>query len=223
MLAAMGSAGRRRANIFPGYHGHIDRRSIRCRDSRCKTSRQRMTGLHVALVGPGFPPQDGGIGLVLGRMAERLASLGCRVEVLVQYRHDEGPLPSEAILPSGVVVRRFRSISRSRRFPLAPSLASFPRQHRHQRCGKHGAQLPCDSCSDSGGAVPWSFRIQPALSRWWAYSIGSVGTPALSAARHKGVRAPCLSGISQLSFRGRIDQARLWLMRVQGADPVSRH
>jgi glycosyltransferase involved in cell wall biosynthesis len=88
-----------------------------------------MTGLHVALVGPGFPPQDGGIGLVLGRMADGLASLGCRVEVLVQYRQDEGPLPSESVLPSGVVVRRFASISRSRRFPFAPSLASYLRRH----------------------------------------------------------------------------------------------
>ncbi len=84
-----------------------------------------MSALNVALVGPGFPPQVGGIETYLARLADGLASQGCNVEVLVQSCHADQPTSGTELLASGVLVRRFPSWTRSRRFPIAPSLMLF--------------------------------------------------------------------------------------------------
>jgi glycosyltransferase involved in cell wall biosynthesis len=82
-----------------------------------------LTALHVALVGPNFPPQVGGVELVLDHLAQGLAALGCQVEVLVQRRHDDVEVDSVQTLETGVIVRWFASRTHSHRFPVAPSLA----------------------------------------------------------------------------------------------------
>jgi glycosyltransferase involved in cell wall biosynthesis len=84
--------------------------------------------LRVALVGPAFPPQLGGVETYLARLADGLAGLGCNVEVLVQSSHADRPLGRAQMLGSGVVVRRFPSWTRSRQFPLAPALVVFLRR-----------------------------------------------------------------------------------------------
>lgn len=81
--------------------------------------------LRVALVGPGFPPQLGGIETHLAKLADGLAASGCEVDVLVQQGHQDALVPPVEHLRSGVTVRRFRSRTHSRRFPVAPSLIPF--------------------------------------------------------------------------------------------------
>ena len=81
-----------------------------------------MSAIRVALVGPSFPPQVGGVELHLQRLANELARLGCEVEVLVQWRHDDVEVESLQLLESGVIVRWFPSRTHSHRFPVAPSL-----------------------------------------------------------------------------------------------------
>lgn len=78
----------------------------------------------MALVGPSFPPQVGGIELHLARLAENLGRLGCQVDVLVQSRHSDAPAERVEHPCAGVRVRRFRSWTHSHRFPVAPGMAA---------------------------------------------------------------------------------------------------
>src|SRR5271163_3591384 len=94
--------------------------------------------LRVALVGPGFPPQLGGIETHLAKLADGLAASGCEVDVLVQHGHQDALAPPVEHLRSGVTVRRFRSRTRSRRFPVAPSLIPFLRSNSSRYDVVHG-------------------------------------------------------------------------------------
>lgn len=94
--------------------------------------------MRVALVGPSFPPQFGGVEEVMSNLATCLAGLGCPVEVLVQRRRQDAPVPAVQELPSGVVVRWFESRTRSYRFPVAPSLARFLSRHARRYDVIHG-------------------------------------------------------------------------------------
>ncbi len=94
--------------------------------------------LRIALVSSGFPPQLGGTELYLARLADGLASLGCEVDVLVQRRHTDAPVPRLQNLGSGARVHWFPSRTRSRRFPVAPSLIRFLRHNRRRYDVIHG-------------------------------------------------------------------------------------
>ncbi len=82
---------------------------------------------HVALVTPGYPPRLGGVEVVVGRIATELVRLGCRVDVLSQYRR--GDVAAAAETPGGPEVHWFRSRTGSERFPVAPSLWAHLRRH----------------------------------------------------------------------------------------------
>ena len=94
--------------------------------------------LRVALVGPNFPPQVGGVELYLERLAIGLVELGCAVDVLVQQRHCDAGAAALEVRAPGLVVRRFQSRTHSRRFPVAPSLAFYLRSNSYRYDIVHG-------------------------------------------------------------------------------------
>lgn len=98
----------------------------------------RRDGRSIAVVGPGFPPQIGGVQSVMQRHAIGLAERGFRVEVLAQWQHTDGPLPLADNPAPGVVVRWFASRTHSHRFPVAPSLAWYLSRHGHRFDIIHG-------------------------------------------------------------------------------------
>ncbi|HUC26746.1 MAG TPA: glycosyltransferase family 4 protein [Streptosporangiaceae bacterium] len=73
--------------------------------------------MRVSLVSPGFPPQLGGVEVVVGYLAEELCGHGHRVTVYAQ-RPRGSPLPASHDYP----VHRFADWSGSRQFPVAPGL-----------------------------------------------------------------------------------------------------
>lgn len=80
-----------------------------------------VSGLRVALVSPGFPPDVGGVETHVSRLADELSALGCHVEVHTQVRHRGGTRAGREDT-GDVVVHRFADVTRSHRFQLAPSL-----------------------------------------------------------------------------------------------------
>jgi glycosyltransferase involved in cell wall biosynthesis len=72
----------------------------------------------VSLVSPGFPPQVGGVEVVVGYLADELRGHGNRVTVYTQ-RPRGSSFPSLRDYP----VLRFANWNRSRQFPVAPGLA----------------------------------------------------------------------------------------------------
>jgi glycosyltransferase involved in cell wall biosynthesis len=73
--------------------------------------------MRVSLVSPGFPPQLGGVEIVVGHLADELFGYGHRVTVYAQR-------PRGSSFPAGrdYPVRRFGDWSGSRQFPVAPGL-----------------------------------------------------------------------------------------------------
>lgn len=74
--------------------------------------------MRVTIVTPYYPPSIGGVETAVRAQAEALARLGHTVHVYTQTEAD-GP---EAALGDGPVVHRFRSMTRSDRYPVAPAL-----------------------------------------------------------------------------------------------------
>jgi glycosyltransferase involved in cell wall biosynthesis len=72
----------------------------------------------VSLVSPGFPPQLGGVEVVVGHLADELRGHGHRVMVYAQ-RPRGSSFPASRDYP----VRRFADWMGSRQFPVAPGLA----------------------------------------------------------------------------------------------------
>jgi glycosyltransferase involved in cell wall biosynthesis len=74
--------------------------------------------MRISLVSPGFPPQLGGVEVVVGSLADELRGYGHRVSVYAQ-RPRGSSFPASRDYP----VRRFADWSGSRQFPVAPGLA----------------------------------------------------------------------------------------------------
>lgn len=74
--------------------------------------------IKVSLVSPGFPPQLGGVEVVVGYLAEELCGHGHRVMVYAQQPRGSS-FPASHDYP----VHRFADWSGSRQFPVAPGLA----------------------------------------------------------------------------------------------------
>jgi len=74
--------------------------------------------MRISLVSPGFPPQLGGIEVVVGYLADELHGHGHQVTVYAQ-RPRGSSFPASHDYP----VRRFADWSGSRQFPVAPGLA----------------------------------------------------------------------------------------------------
>ena len=74
--------------------------------------------LRISLVSPGFPPQLGGIEVVVGHLAEELCGHGHQVTVYAQR-----PRGSSFPVSHDYSVRRFADWNRSGQFPVAPGLA----------------------------------------------------------------------------------------------------
>ena len=74
--------------------------------------------MRISLVSPGFPPQLGGVEVVVGCLADELCGHGHQVAVYSQ-RPRRSSFPSSREYP----VRRFADWSGSRQFPVAPGLA----------------------------------------------------------------------------------------------------
>ena len=73
--------------------------------------------MRVSLVSPGFPPQLGGVEVVVGYLAEELCGYGHQVTVYAQ-RPRGSSFPASRDYP----VHRFADWSGSRQFPVAPGL-----------------------------------------------------------------------------------------------------
>lgn len=74
--------------------------------------------MKISLVSPGFPPQLGGVEVVVGQLAESLHLSGHDVAVYAQRpRRSSFPVTHE------YPVHRFRDVTGSREFPVAPGLA----------------------------------------------------------------------------------------------------
>jgi glycosyltransferase involved in cell wall biosynthesis len=73
--------------------------------------------MRISLVSPGFPPQLGGVEVVVGHLADELCGQGHQVSVYAQ-RPRGSSFPARHDYP----VRRFADWSGSRRFPVAPGL-----------------------------------------------------------------------------------------------------
>jgi len=76
------------------------------------------TPMRISLVSPGFPPQLGGVEVVVGCLADELRGHGHQVTVYAQ-RPRGSSFPASHDYP----VRRFADWSGSRQFPVAPGLA----------------------------------------------------------------------------------------------------
>src|SRR5215468_451201 len=74
--------------------------------------------MRISLVSPGFPPQLGGVEVVVGCLADKLRGQGHQVTVYAQ-RPRGSSFPALRDYP----VRRFADWSGSRQFPVAPGLA----------------------------------------------------------------------------------------------------
>jgi glycosyltransferase involved in cell wall biosynthesis len=74
--------------------------------------------MRISLVSPGFPPQLGGVEVVVGNLGDELHGHGHRVTVYAQ-RPRGSSFPASPDYP----VRRFADWSGSRQFPVAPGLA----------------------------------------------------------------------------------------------------
>src|SRR5271166_2274719 len=74
--------------------------------------------MKISLVSPGFPPQLGGVEVVVGYLADELRGQGHRVTVYAQR-----PRGSSFPVAHDYPVRRFADWSGSRQFPVAPGLA----------------------------------------------------------------------------------------------------
>ena len=74
--------------------------------------------MRISLVSPGFPPQLGGVEVVVGYLADELRGHGHQVTVYAQ-RPRGSSFPASHDYP----VRRFADWSGSRQFPVAPGLA----------------------------------------------------------------------------------------------------
>lgn len=83
--------------------------------------------MRVSLVSPGFPPQLGGIEVVVGNLADELCGQGHRVTVYAQ-RPRGASFPAAPDYP----VHRFADWTGSRQFPVAPGLARALWQDRGQ-------------------------------------------------------------------------------------------
>jgi glycosyltransferase involved in cell wall biosynthesis len=117
--------------------------------------------LRVALVGPGFPPAVGGVESVMAAHARGLAAHGCQVDVLVQCRRADPPVPKIAAWADGVTVRRFPSWTRSHHFPIAPQLARYLRQHIHEFDIVHGHSYHAIPALAAATAGAESFVLTP--------------------------------------------------------------
>jgi glycosyltransferase involved in cell wall biosynthesis len=117
--------------------------------------------LTVALVGPGFPPQLGGVEQVLERHARELAGRGVRVEVLVQRPRRDRRAPAVEQWSPGVVVRRFDSVVASHRFPIAPGLVAYLRTHRDRFDVVHGHSFHCVAAVAAALATDRPFVCTP--------------------------------------------------------------
>ncbi len=133
--------------------------------------------LRVALVGPSFPPQLGGVEVHLARLADGLRALGCEVDVLVQSQRADPPVPKLQALSSGVRVRWFPSRTRSRRFPVAPSLVTYLRNNLGRFDVIHG-----HSFHAVPGALAMLLARGPAV--FTAHYHGGGHTPAARALHH---------------------------------------
>lgn len=77
--------------------------------------------MRVAMVSPGYPPDVGGVELVVERVSHGLAQRGHTIEVLSHVRHNS--TIARTVTPSsGLTIRRFPDWTRSNRFQLAPGL-----------------------------------------------------------------------------------------------------
>ena len=74
--------------------------------------------MRISLVSPGFPPQLGGVEVVVGYLADELRGHGHQVTVYAQ-RPRGSSFPASRDYP----VRRFANWTGSRQFPIAPGLA----------------------------------------------------------------------------------------------------
>jgi glycosyltransferase involved in cell wall biosynthesis len=74
--------------------------------------------MRISLVSPGFPPQLGGVEVVVGNLGDELCGHGHQVTVYAQ-RPRGSSFPASHAYP----VRRFADWSGSRQFPVAPGLA----------------------------------------------------------------------------------------------------
>ena len=84
--------------------------------------------LHVALVTPGFPPRIGGVEVHVEELAKGLAAQGHTVTVLAQTNHGVSADAEPWEWP-GVSVRRFKDVTRTNRFPIAPTMRAYLKQH----------------------------------------------------------------------------------------------
>jgi glycosyltransferase involved in cell wall biosynthesis len=78
----------------------------------------RGAAMTISIVSPGFPPQLGGVEVVVGHLADQLCGDGHQVRVYAQ-RPRGSSFPASPDYP----VRRFVDWSGSRQFPVAPGLA----------------------------------------------------------------------------------------------------
>jgi len=79
-------------------------------------------GIRVALVTPAFAPQIGGVEVHVERLAMALDDLGCTVDVLTQAPRDHAGSDQGWKGRTGITITRFADVTRSRRFPIAPTL-----------------------------------------------------------------------------------------------------
>jgi glycosyltransferase involved in cell wall biosynthesis len=105
-----------------GIHRHLDVRGLlRLPAGHRETDGDALSSnvpMRISLVSPGFPPQLGGVEVVVGNLADELCGHGHQVTVYAQR-----PRGSSFAASDGYPVRRFADWSGSRQFPVAPGLA----------------------------------------------------------------------------------------------------
>lgn len=109
-------------------------------------------GLRIALVAPLYSPHAGGIETHVACLARGLADLGQSVTVLTQEpAFRSGPPARDEV--DGVPVRRFRSVTGSRAYPVAPGLLAHLRSVTRpgpRSAGGPGADTPGTDAAGSG-------------------------------------------------------------------------
>ncbi len=79
----------------------------------------------IAYVTPGFPPRLGGVETHVAELALRSAREGWEVDVLSQDGHGRPSVQTY----DGIRIRRFPSVAPNMKFPFAPGLFAYLRQH----------------------------------------------------------------------------------------------
>jgi len=91
---------------------------------RFPSSLTRVRRLRLALVSHSYPPQSGGVEVVVQRLAEGLSQAGHGVTVYTQTRRGTHKPPRIRMEESGTTVLTFQDVTGTRSFPVAPGMYS---------------------------------------------------------------------------------------------------